>query len=154
MSSFSLIFLILVLGILSKNRLIYISAGSLLVFMLLGFLPTTKNAQNILLDTGVCLLVMGVLMSLCSSSVSTSDIYQIIFNQEGFIAFIVGIASAIMAKKGVFLMKKSPSVVVGLLFGSIVSAAFLNGIPTGPLVAAGLVAIVLSLVEKFYGFFK
>lgn len=122
--------------------------------MLLGFLPATKNAQNILLDTGVCLLVMGVLMSLCSSSISTSDIYQIIFSQEGFIAFIVGIASAIMAKRGVFLMKKSPSVVVGLLFGSIVSAAFFNGIPTGPLVAAGLVAIILSLVEKFFTFFK
>lgn len=88
-------------------------------------------------------------MSLYSNSVSASNIYQILFSPEGFIAFLVGIASAIMAKNGVFLMKKSPSVIVGLLFGSIISAAFFNGIPTGPLVAAGLVALILSLLEKF-----
>lgn len=148
MKPFSLIFLIFVLGILSKNRLIYISAGVLVVFTLLDFLPITKNAQKILMDTGICLLVMGVLMSLCSGSISTGDIYEIIFSLDGFVAFLVGIASAIMAKEGVFLMQKSPSVVVGLLFGSIISAAFFNGIPTGPLVAAGLVAFLLSLIKK------
>lgn len=148
MKPFSLIFLIFVLGILSKNRLIYISAGVLVVFTLLDFLPITKNAQKILMDTGICLLVMGVLMSLCCGSISTGDIYEIIFSLDGFVAFLVGIASAIMAKEGVFLMQKSPSVVVGLLFGSIISAAFFNGIPTGPLVAAGLVAFLLSLIKK------
>lgn len=148
MKPFSLIFLIFALGIVSKNKLIYISAGVLVIFSLLGFLPITNNAQKILMDTGVCLLVMGVLMSLCSGSISTSDIYQIILSLDGFVAFLVGIASAIMAKKGVFLMQKSSSVVVGLLFGSIISAAFFNGIPTGPLVAAGLVAFLLNLIKK------
>lgn len=148
MKSYSLLFLILVLGILSRNRLIYISAGVLMIFSLLDILPESASSQNIILDVGVILLVMGVLMPLGTGTICVRDVYKSIFTLEGLVSFLVGIASAVMARGGIDLMKGFPGVMIGLLIGSIVGTAFFRGIPTGPLVAAGLAAFIINLIKK------
>jgi uncharacterized membrane protein (DUF441 family) len=148
LKSYSLLFLILVLGILSKNRLIYISAGVLIIFSLLDILPESTSSQNIILDVGVILLVIGVLMPLGTGTICARDVYSSIFTLEGLVSFLVGIASAVMARGGIDLMQGFPGVMIGLLMGSIVGTAFFRGIPTGPLVAAGLAAFIINLIKK------
>ncbi|HHW02378.1 MAG TPA: DUF441 domain-containing protein [Thermoanaerobacterales bacterium] len=148
MRSYPLLFLILVLGFLSNNRLIYISAGVLMIFSLLGILPGSNASQNIILDTGVILLVIGVLLPLAAGNICARDVYRSIFTLEGLVSFLVGIASAVMARDGINLMKGFPGVMIGLLMGSIVGTAFFRGIPTGPLVAAGLAAFIINLIKK------
>jgi len=140
--------LIFILGILSKNRLIYISTGVLLLFSFLKLMPESSSAQNILQDLGVILLVMGVLMPLSTGKVTPRDLYGALFSLEGMISFLVGVASSVVATDGIELMRNYPAVMVGLLFGIIIGAAFFNGIPTGPLVAAGLAAFIISLLKR------
>jgi uncharacterized membrane protein (DUF441 family) len=53
-----------------------------------------------------------------------------------------------MAREGVELMKKSPEVMIGLLLGTIVGTAFFDGIPVGPLVAAGFAAFIINLFAR------
>ncbi|MCG0276186.1 MAG: DUF441 domain-containing protein [Thermosediminibacteraceae bacterium] len=144
----SLIFLILVLGYLGKNHLVLVSSGVLLLFKFLGILPQSASAQNTLLDLGVILLVVGVLLPLCTGEFNTKDVYRNIFTLEGAIIFLVGIASAVMARDGVQLLKENPSTMICLLMGSIVGTAFFKGLPTGPLVAAGLAAFFLNLAKR------
>ena len=43
-------------------------------------------------------------------------------------------------------MSEQPVLVTGLLIGTIIGVSFLGGIPVGPLIAAGILAI---LVGKF-----
>lgn len=148
MKSSGILFLIFILGILSRNRLIYISAGVLLLFTHLDLMPKSVSAQNILQDVGVILLVIGVLMPLSTGKLTSSELYRNVLSIEGLISFLVGIASSVMAKGGVDLMQNCPTIMVGLLFGSIVGAAFFRGIPTGPLVAAGLAATIITLLKK------
>lgn len=148
MKSSGILFLIFILGILSRNRLIYISAGVLLLFTHLDLMPKSVSAQNILQDVGVILLVIGVLMPLSTGKLTSSELYRNVLSIEGVISFLVGIASSVMAKGGVDLMQNCPTIMVGLLFGSIVGAAFFRGIPTGPLVAAGLAATIITLLKK------
>lgn len=148
MKTYSLIFLIFVLGLLSKNRLIYISAGVLLVFSILNLMPTSSSAQKVILDVGVILLVIGVMIPFSQGHILTQDLYRSLFTSSGFISFIIGILSSVMAKSGVELMKNSPEVMIGLLFGTIVGTAFFGGIPVGPLVAAGLAAFIINLFTK------
>lgn len=149
MKSYSLIFLIFVLGLLSKNRLIYISAGVLLTFSFLKLMPSSPSAQKIILDVGVILLVIGVMMPFSQGSIMIQDLYKSLFTSMGCISFIIGILSSVMAKDGVELMKNSPEVMIGLLFGTIIGTAFFGGIPVGPLVAAGLAAFIINLIGKF-----
>ncbi|ADL08952.1 DUF441 domain-containing protein [Thermosediminibacter oceani] len=144
----SIIFLILALGYLGKNRLILVSSGVLLLFSYLGLLPKSTEAQNIMLDLGVILLVMGILLPLSTGEVYAKDVYRSIFTLEGLVIFLVGIASAVMARDGVDLLKENPGIMICLLMGSIVGTAFFKGLPTGPLVAAGLAAFIINLLRR------
>lgn len=149
MKSYSMIFLIFVLGIISQNRLIYISAGVLLLFSFLNLMPDSPSSQKVILDVGVILLIIAVMMPFSQSTFSMEKFYKSCFALSGFVAFLVGILSSVMAKTGVDLMKTHPEVMVGLLFGTIIGTAFFGGIPVGPLVAAGLAAFIINLLEKF-----
>jgi len=149
LKSYALIFLIFVLGLLSENRLIYISAGVLLIFSMLKLMPNSSTAQKVILDVGVILLVIGVMLPFSQGFVSARDLYKSLFTSKGFIAFTIGVISSIMARDGVELMKNSPEVTIGLLFGTIVGTAFFGGIPVGPLVAAGFAAFIISLFTRF-----
>ncbi|HQA60199.1 MAG: DUF441 domain-containing protein [Tepidanaerobacteraceae bacterium] len=148
MKSYSLIFLIFVLGLLSKNRLVYISSGVLLLFSVLNLMPKSSSSQKVFLDLGVILLVIGVMMPFTQNSISIQDLYKSLFAARGCISFVIGILSSVMAREGVELMKKSPEVMIGLLLGTIVGTAFFDGIPVGPLVAAGFAAFIINLFAR------
>ena len=62
------------------------------------------------------------------------------------LAIVVGVVVAWLAGKGVPLMGEQPVLVTGLMVGTIIGVAFLGGIPVGPLIAAGILAL---LVGKF-----
>ena len=51
-----------------------------------------------------------------------------------------------LAGKGVPLMGEQPILVTGLLIGTIIGVAFLGGIPVGPLIAAGILALLLGKI--------
>jgi len=148
LKSYSMIFLVLILGILGKNRQIYISAGVLLSFSLLELMPKSTTAQNIILDIGIILLIMGMLMPLSWGDLCPRELYKSLLSVAGIVAFLVGVASSIMARSGVALMKEHPEVTVGLLFGTIVGTTFFKGIPVGPLVAAGIAAYIMMIFER------
>lgn len=144
-----MIFLVFILGILGKNRLIYISAGVLLVFSLLGLMPKSVTAQKVILDVGVIFLLIGVLIPFSFRHFNIQNLYSGLFSLIGLIAFIVGIASSVMARSGVNLMQEHPEVTISLLFGTIVGTTFFEGIPVGPLVAAGLAAYIIMFFNRF-----
>ena len=43
-------------------------------------------------------------------------------------------------------MTEQPTVVIGLMLGTIIGVAFLGGIPVGPLIAAGLLSLFVGKV--------
>ena len=58
----------------------------------------------------------------------------------------VGVLVAWLAGKGVPLMGEQPILITGLLIGTIIGVAFLGGIPVGPLIAAGILALLLGKI--------
>ncbi|HHY04251.1 MAG TPA: DUF441 domain-containing protein [Thermoanaerobacterales bacterium] len=150
MKSCPVVFFIFILGVLSKNRMISISSGVLLVFSYLGFLPKSVSTQNMLIEVGIVLLVMGVLIPLSTGELSFCDLYKSIISFEGLVSFFVGIFAAVMARNGVVLMKDTPGIMTSLLLGSIIGTAFFDGIPTGPLVAAGLAAFFIKFSQRIF----
>lgn len=45
---------------------------------------------------------------------------------------------------GVNLMGTQPSLLTGLLLGTILGVAFLGGVPVGPLIAAGILSLFIG----------
>jgi len=49
-----------------------------------------------------------------------------------------------LAGKGVPLMGEQPVLVTGLVIGTIIGVSFMGGIPVGPLIAAGILALLIG----------
>ena len=56
----------------------------------------------------------------------------------------VGLFVAWLGGRGVTLMTRQPNVVAGLLIGTIAGVALLRGVPVGPLIAAGILSLLIG----------
>ena len=138
-----LVFLI-VLGLISQNSAITISAAVLLIMqqtLLSKYIPILEQYVKI----GIIILTIGVLAPLVSGKIQLPDLSSFL-NWKMGVSIATGIFVAWLAGKGVPLMSEQPVLVTGLLIGTIIGVSFLGGIPVGPLIAAGILAI---LVGKF-----
>lgn len=133
------------LGVWSNNQTMTIAATILLLFQqtaLIQYLPLIeKHAVN----WGIILLTIGVLSPLVSGKMALPNA-QVFLNLNMWLAIIVGMWVAWVASRGVNLMGSQPILVTGLLLGTILGVAFLGGIPVGPLIAAGLLSLIVHKI--------
>ena len=136
-----LVFLI-VLGLISQNSAITISAAVLLIMqqtLLSKYIPILEQYVKI----GIIILTIGVLAPLVSGKIQLPDLSSFL-NWKMGVSIATGIFVAWLAGKGVPLMSEQPVLVTGLLIGTIISVSFLGGIPVGPLIAAGILAVLIG----------
>ena len=136
---------LIVLGIFSQNSAVTISAAVLLIMqqtLLSKYLPFVDQYG---LKIGITILTIGVLAPLVSGRIALPEIAQLI-NLKMVFAIIAGIAVAWLGGRGVNLMGSQPVLVTGLLIGTIIGVAFLKGVPVGPLIAAGILSLVIGKV--------
>jgi uncharacterized membrane protein (DUF441 family) len=63
------------------------------------------------------------------------------------VALAGGAIATYMNGKGLDLLKIDPQLIVGLVIGSIFGILFLRGIPVGPLMAAGITAFLMKMIQ-------
>jgi len=144
MIAFLLVFLI-VLGLMSQNSAITISAAVLLIMqqtLLSKYIPILEQYG---IKIGIIILTIGVLAPLVSGKIQLPDLSSFL-NWKMGVSILIGALVAWLAGKGVPLMGEQPVLVTGLLIGTIIGVSFLGGIPVGPLIAAGILAISRQLV--------
>ncbi|BCJ86820.1 DUF441 domain-containing protein [Effusibacillus dendaii] len=152
MDSYIILAVILLLGVLSKNTAIWIAAGFLILIRLL---PASLIPSNTVLHwtdeyaikIGVAILTIGVLVPIALGKISGTQILNSIKTGPGILAVIVGIAVAYLGGRGTDLLVSQPIVIIGLLVGTIVGVVFFGGIPVGPLIAAGVVALFSNIFK-------
>jgi uncharacterized membrane protein (DUF441 family) len=144
--SHSLIILIAIalLGIIGKNSSVAIAAGSLFIFRLLIGERSISNLEDFTLKAGITILTMAVLLPFAAGEFSISSIFHSLKSYPGFVSFLVGVTIAYLGGRGVVLLTSQPQILVGLLVGTIIGVAFFRGVPVGPLIGAGIVALILS----------
>jgi uncharacterized membrane protein (DUF441 family) len=89
------------------------------------------------------LLMIGVLAPLITGKVQPAQIAVLVTSWKTIAAVVVGTIVAWLGGRGVQLMQVNPSIVTGLMIGTIIGVAFLRGVPVGPLIAAGLLSLIL-----------
>lgn len=144
LNSIALLLVVLILlGVLSNNSSITISATVLLLMQqtfLAKYIPFfEKNGLNI----GVIILTIGVLSPIVSGKVQLPNLSSLL-HWKMFVALAVGALVAWFAGRGVNLMGSQPILLTGLMIGTVIGVAFLGGIPVGPLIAAGILSLVLG----------
>lgn len=139
--------ILIVVGLIGRSPIITTAACILLVVKLVHlerFLPTIERRG---LELGLLFLTMGVLVPFASERITMKDITATLTSWPGIIALSGGAIATYMNGKGLELLKIDPQMIVGLVIGSIFGILFLRGIPVGPLMAAGITAVLFKVIH-------
>lgn len=144
---------ILMLGALGRNPLVTAAAGLLLLLRLLGLTPLLPALEQHAMSMGLILLIVAVLIPFAGGQVTIQQTLHSFTRGglAGYAGLVAGFVAAVLGARGIALLEQSPHVIIGLIFGTLVGVAFFQGIPVGPLTAAGFAAVLLKLVNLLRG---
>ncbi|MWQ19236.1 DUF441 domain-containing protein [Glaesserella parasuis] len=134
---------LILLGIFSQNSAVTISAAVLLIMQQTLLAKYVPYLDQYGIKIGIIILTIGVLAPLVSGRIALPELVQPI-NWKMIVAIIAGIVVAWLGGRGVTLMGNQPVLVTGLLIGTIIGVAFLKGVPVGPLIAAGILSLIIG----------
>ncbi|MFS2224349.1 DUF441 domain-containing protein [Pantoea sp. B65] len=146
MAAYSSLIILILLGGLSffvHNTAVTVS---ILVLLLIKITPLSQffpyvEKQGITL--GIIILTIAVMAPLASGSLPSSTLLKSFLDWKSLLAIAVGIFVSWLGGRGVSLMSSQPTIVGGLLIGTIIGVSLFRGVPVGPLIAAGIVSLFL-----------
>lgn len=139
------ILLIVVLSVIGHNQSVAVAATVLLLLKILRMDSLFPYLESYGLTAGIIILTIAVLVPLATGRITLSNMVDAFKTPVGIVAIAAGVFAAWMAGKGMFLLKDSPEVVTSLIVGTIAGVCFLKGLAVGPLIAGGLVSLVVAL---------
>lgn len=141
----SLILLLMAaLGIISSNTPITIAMIVLLLIRVLHLHQLFPWLEKYGLTVGIIILTIGVMTPLASGKMSLQTIGESFMNWKSLLAIGVGMLVAYLGGRGATLMSMNPTIVAGLLIGTVLGVALLRGVPVGPLIAAGILSLLIG----------
>ncbi|HHW7519452.1 TPA: DUF441 domain-containing protein [Mannheimia haemolytica] len=138
-----LLVVLIILGLISQSSAVTISATVLLIMqqtLLSKFIPFVDQYG---LKIGIIILTIDVLSPLVSGRITLPELAQLL-NWKMALSIIAGVLVAWLGGRGVNLMGSQPVLVTGLLIGTVIGVAFLKGVPVGPLIAAGILSLIVG----------
>ena len=142
--------IILTLSVIGNNHSVSIAALLLLLIKLLGFETWFPFIENHGISIGITVLTLAVLTPVAQGRISVNNMLEAFKSPTGLVAIAIGILVAWIAAQGVPFMKDTPEAVTALIVGTIIGVCFFQGLAVGPLIAGGMVSLVISL----FGLFK
>ncbi|CAH0121611.1 MULTISPECIES: DUF441 domain-containing protein [unclassified Paenibacillus] len=141
----SLLLLILAaLGLMSSNATFSIAMVVLLLLRLTHLHQMFPWIEKYGLTVGIVILTIGVMSPIASEKISLQTMLQSFMHWKSLLAIAVGVLVAYLGGRGVTLMGNQPTVVAGLMIGTVIGVAFLRGVPVGPLIAAGILSLLIG----------
>ncbi|KAF6637695.1 DUF441 domain-containing protein [Paenibacillus sp. EKM208P] len=141
----SLILLVLAgIGIVSGNSTVTIAMVVLLLLRVTSFHSAFPWLEKYGLTIGIIILTIGVMTPLASGKISINQVTESFLHWKSLLAIGIGILVAYLGGRGVTLMSGQPIIVTGLLIGTVIGVAFFKGVPVGPLIAAGLLSLLIG----------
>lgn len=141
--------IILAFSVLGNNPSVSIAVTALLLLKLIGADALFPHIEAHGLQIGVAILTMAVLVPVATGRIGMKDIVGVVGSLEGIVAVVVGIFVAYAAAQGLPYMQDTPQIVTALIVGTIIGVCFFHGLAVGPLIAAGLVAVLFQLGKLF-----
>ena len=140
---------ILLLSIVGHNSSVAYAAGIVLILKILGLTQVISTLEANGLNWGIILLTVAILMPIATGEVTIRIMMESFKTPLGLAAIIAGIIAAAMGGYGIQLLKNTPEVVSALIIGTMIGVFFFKGIAVGPLIAGGMVYMIMSVLSVF-----
>lgn len=132
------------LGVVSKNDTVTLAMLALALLRLLHAERIFPLLEKYGVTAGVVVLTIGVMAPIASGRIGAAELIGTFTQWKSLLAIAVGVFVAYLGGRGVGLMSAQPLIVTGLLLGTVLGVAFFRGVPVGPLIAAGLLSLLIG----------
>ena len=139
--------IIFLIGVLTKNNLLAAASAIVMVVGLLNlqrFLPILERRG---VEIGLLFLTMSILTPFASGKVTVGKLWESLWSPIGLLAVVGGIIGSYLNGQGLDMVSVQPDVIPGILVGVIMGVLFFGGIPVGPIMAAGVTAVLVALLR-------
>jgi uncharacterized membrane protein (DUF441 family) len=132
------------LGVVSKNHTVTVAMLVLALLQVVQLQRVFPYLEKHGISIGVIVLTIAVMTPIASGRIGAGEIARTFTHWQSLLAIGVGILVAYLGGRGVSLMSAQPLIVTGLLLGTIIGVAVFRGVPVGPLIAAGILSLLIG----------
>jgi len=132
------------LGLFSGNSTVTIAMVVLLLLRVTHMDQVFPWIEKYGLTIGIIILTIGVMAPIASGKISLDTMLHSFLNWKSILAIVIGVLVSYLGGRGVTLMGNQPTLVAGLLIGTVLGVAIFGGVPVGPLIAAGILSMLIG----------
>lgn len=148
-AGYIMLLFLLAVGIIWKNMTVAYAVGIVLIIRLTNIDSVVHGFSTHGMNWGVTILTAALLMPLATGDVTSQMMTHSFKSALGIVSLLVGIAVAAMAGRGVGLLYQSPELVTAIMIGTIIGVFFFKGLAVGPLIASGIVYVLMKFITLF-----
>lgn len=147
---FMVLFAVLLLSYFAQNKTVVYAVLIVLALKILRLDKPLHLLETHGLRWSIIFLTAAILAPFGFDKIPIRDIFQQVREPLGIVAIIIGAVATYLARQGVVMMDETPNIVPALVGGTIIGISLFRGVPVGPLVSSGIVAMIYAI----YNFFK
>lgn len=142
---------ILTISILGKANSVAIAACILLFIKLINldkYIFPVINNQGMFL--GLVILIAAILIPIANGEINFMNIKNIFTSWIGIAALLISLFTTYLSGLGLqyLTVQGHGDVMPALILGAVIAASFLDGVPVGPLITSGILALAIKLFHK------
>ena len=151
MGTYIVLLLILAAAVIGKANSVAVAVCILLLVKLLTvdkFIYPVIEKQGIF--WGIVLLTMAILIPIARGNIPSKQLLIVFTSVVGVLAFSLSLLTTYLSGLGVqyLTVQGNTEVMPALILGAVVAAAFLGGVPVGPFITSGILAVIVKLFSK------
>lgn len=140
--------IIFVVALLSKNNLL--GAAAAIVFFLdlmrlQRFFPLLQ-ARGV--EAGLLFLTIALMIPFATGEVTLQKLASSLLSPVGILSIVGGLVGAYLNSQGLEFIAAEPAIVPGILVGVMLSVSFFGGVSVGPIMAAGITALLIRIFVR------
>lgn len=137
--------IVFVVALLTRNNLLAAAAAIVFFLDLMRLHRFFPLIQSRGLEAGLLLLTVALLVPFATGNVTLKSLVTSLLSPLGIFAIVGGLLGAYLNSQGLDLVSVEPTIVPGILVGVIISVFFFGGVSVGPIMAAGITALLVKI---------
>ena len=151
MDSTIILLLILAAAIFGKANSVAIATCILLMLKLLGldksiYPSIEKNGMTL----GLILLIAAIMIPIANGKITFVNIKSVFTSWLGITALVLSFLTTYLSGQGLnyLTVQGHSDIMPAMIVGAVAAAAFLGGVPVGPLITSGMLAVFAKIIHK------
>lgn len=151
MEALIILTIILLIAVIGKANSVAVAACGLIMIKLVRadkyLFPIIEKSGMFL---GITILTAAILIPIARGDITYQTITKSVISWTGMAALVVSLITTYLSGIGLrFLTVENHSdIMPALILGAVLAAGFLGGVPVGPLITSGILALVVKVFSK------